>query len=209
MQGTPQGGVLSPLLANLYLHDLDVKIAQANGKMVRYADDFVIFAKTQEEAHQMLHLVKEWVQENELILHPNKTHVGNCLIEGQGFEFLGYRFENNKRWIRRKSIQKFRDNIRSKTRRSGGISIESVISQINPTLRGWSEYFKHVTKWGLETFDSFVRRRLRAILKTQNKKPGFGKNLNDHIKWPNKYFASLGLFAMEQFRNQEIARRSR
>lgn len=208
-QGTPQGAVLSPLLANLYLHDLDTLIAQNNGKMIRYADDFVIMTRSQEEALNMLALVQEWVNRNGLTIHPEKTHVGNCLIEGQGFDFLGYRFEGGKRWIRKKSIQKFRDKIREKTKRTCGQSINKVIREVNMVLKGWYNYFKHVSKWGLNTFDAFVRRRLRAILRKQNKRPGFGRTLEDHETWPNKYFANLGLFVMENTRRQEIASRPR
>ena len=208
-QGSPQGAVLSPLLANLYLHDLDVVITNAGGKIIRYADDFVILSKDQETAEYMLRVVQEWVTKNGLTLHPEKTHIGNCLIEGQGFDFLGYRFENKTRWIRKKSILKLRDGIRKLTRRTCGQSITTVINNLNPMLKGWYEYFKHVNKWNLATFDSFVRRRLRAILKKQNKRSGMGWTITDHMKWPNKFFANLGLFVMEEFRRLDIARQSR
>jgi RNA-directed DNA polymerase len=208
-QGTPQGGVLSPVLANLYLHDLDVKITKANFKMVRYADDFVILTRSREEAESALQLVREWVKENGLILHPDKTHIGDCMQEGQGFDFLGYRFEGGTKWIRRKSIQKFRDAIRQKTSRLRNGSIGDIIADVNKTLKGWYQYFKHVTKWGLQTFDSFVRRRLRAVLLKRVKKGGLGRSLKIHMKWPNKFFAKHGIFTMEQHRCQEIAGRSR
>lgn len=204
-QGSPQGAVLSPLLANLYLHDLDVMITQSGGKIVRYADDFVILSKNQETAEYMLNTVQEWVRQNGLMLHPEKTHIGNCLIEGQGFDFLGYRFENRKRWIRQKSILKFRDKVRELTSRTVGKSIEMIIKRMNPVLRGWYEYFKHVNKWGLNTFDSFVRRRLRAILRRQNKRSSMGWDVRAHMTWPNKFFADLGLFVMETFRRLELA----
>ena len=96
--GTPQGAVISPLLANLYLHSLDKLMMQAGYTMVRYADDFVILCQNQEEAQKALVLIQQWVNNKGLTLHPDKTHVGNCLEEGQGFEFLGYRFEAGKRW---------------------------------------------------------------------------------------------------------------
>lgn len=208
-QGSPQGAVLSPLLANLYLHDLDVTITQSGGKIIRYADDFVILSKDQETAEYMLNITREWVNKNGLMLHPEKTHIGNCLIEGQGFDFLGYRFENRKRWIRQKSILKFRDKVRELTSRTCGKSIKMIIKTLNPILRGWYEYFKHVNKWGFNTFDSFVRRRLRAILKRQNKRSSMGWTVRDHMRWPNKFFADLGLFVMETFRRLEIACKSR
>lgn len=208
-EGSPQGGVLSPVLANLYLHDLDVTITQAGYHMIRYADDFVILTRNEDEAMAALKLVKVWVEENGLVLHPEKTHVGNCMIEGQGFEFLGYRFEAGTRWIRKKSILKFRESIRQKTSRVRSGAMEAIIAEINKTLRGWYNYFKHVTKYGLGTFDSFVRRRLRAILCQRNKHRGFGRGLDPHKKWPNKFFANLGLFTLETARASEVACRSR
>mgnify|MGYP002738568780 CR=1 FL=1 len=95
--GTPQGAVISPLLANLYLHELDVRMAAQGFEMVRYADDFVILCRTGEQAERALAEVKGWVDANGLSLHPDKTHVGDCRIPGQGFEFLGYRFEAGRR----------------------------------------------------------------------------------------------------------------
>ena len=88
--GTPQGAVISPLLSNLYRHSLDKLMEQTGYTMVRYADDFVILCQTQEEAENALELARQWVNDKGLILHPDKTHVGNCMAAGQGFEFLGY-----------------------------------------------------------------------------------------------------------------------
>ena len=82
--GTPQGAVISPLLANLYLHPLDVKMKAQGYRMVRYADDFVILCTTAQQAHEALEQVKQWVGQNGLSLHPDKTHVGDCTQRGQG-----------------------------------------------------------------------------------------------------------------------------
>ena len=112
-KGTPQGGVLSPLLANIYLHDLDVIMTQAGFKMFRYADDFVILTKDEESAKQAFELVRAWTTEHGLTMHPDKTHIGNCMIQGQGFEFLGYRFESGKRQVRKKSLDRFKDKVLS------------------------------------------------------------------------------------------------
>lgn len=208
IEGTPQGGVISPLLANIYLHDLDKTLADAKYKMIRYADDFVILTKTKEDAESALRIVQEWVIAHGLTLHPEKTKLGNCMVEGEGFDFLGYRFEAGKRWIRRKSIQRFRDRIREKTSRVCGQSIEYVIKQINPILRGWGIYFKDVTKYSLGTFDSFVRRRLRAIIERQNKKRSFGAGWSN-VRIPNKFFAEKGLISMETLQNSYFACQSR
>ena len=111
--GTPQGAVLSPLLANVYLHDLDEAMAQANYTMVRYADDFVVMCESQAEAQTALERIREWVDGHELTLHPDKTHVGNSPEPGQGFDFLGFRFEAGQRQIRRKSQRAFRDKVKA------------------------------------------------------------------------------------------------
>lgn len=123
MGGTPQGAVISPLLANLYLHPLDEKMFGLGYRMVRYADDFVILCESAEQAQKALAEVKVWVEGNGLTLHPDKTYIGDCRIEGQGFEFPGYRFEAGKRLVRKKSLQGFKDKIREKTRRSRGDSL--------------------------------------------------------------------------------------
>ena len=206
--GSPQGAVISPLLSNIYLHDLDVVIVNAGYKMLRYADDFVILTQSQKEAEEALKLVQAWIDEHDLSLHPEKTHIGNCMVEGQGFEFLGYRFEAGTSWVRRKSIQKFRDRIREITSKVGGKSIQAVIEKLNPVLMGWGRYFINVTKYTLGTFDSFVRRRLRAIIQSQNKKKSFGAGWCN-VKYPNKFFASKGLFNMEESQRSYLARWSR
>ena len=203
-EGTAQGGVISPLLANIYLHDLDVTLKAAKYKMIRYADDFVVLTKTKEDAENALMMVQEWMTEHELNLHPEKTRIGNCMVIGEGFDFLGYRFELGTTWVRKKSIQKFRDRIRQKTSKVCGKAIKEVIKELNPILRGWCNYFKDVTKYTLGTFDSFVRRRLRAIMQKQNKKKSFGAGWCN-MTIPNKFFASNGLINMEDLQRQYLA----
>lgn len=198
--GTPQGAVISPLLANLYLHPLDERMTKLGYRMVRYADDFVILCESAEQAHAALEEVKTWVEANGLTLHPDKTHVGDCRIEGQGFEFLGYRFEAGKRWVRKKSLQGFKDKIREKTRRTRGASLSQIIDGLTPMIRGWYGYFKHADNWVFPRMDGFIRRRLRAILRKQEKRPGMGICHADHKRWPNVYFAALGLFTMTEAR---------
>jgi len=198
--GTPQGAVISPLLANLYLHPLDETMLRLGYRMVRYADDFVILCKSAEQAYTALEEVNAWVEANGLTLHPDKTHIGDCRIEGQGFEFLGYRFEAGKRRVRKKSLQGFKDKIREKTRRTRGDSLTWIIADLTPMIRGWYGYFKHAARWEFPRLDGFIRRRLRAILRKQEKRPGIGKCHADHKRWPNAYFAELGLFTMTEAR---------
>jgi RNA-directed DNA polymerase len=200
--GTPQGAVISPLLANLYLHPLDDRMTGLGYRMVRYADDFVILCPSAEQAHAALGEVKAWVEANGLSLHPDKTHVGDCMIEGQGFEFLGYRFEAGTRWVREKSLQGFKDKIRAKTTRSRGDSLATIVADLTPMIRGWYGYFKHANRWVFPMLDGFIRRRLRTILRKQDKRRGVGKYHADHIRWTNVYFAELGLFTMTEARMQ-------
>ena len=194
--GTPQGAVISPLLANLYLHPLDLLMETAGRKMVRYADDFVILCRSQAEAQDALQAVREWVAANGLTLHPDKTRLGDCRQPGRGFEFLGYRFEAGKRLVRKKSLKALTDKVRAKTRRSRGDSLERIVKDLNPVLKGWFGYFQHAAPGVFAYVDSFVRRRLRAILRKQEKRPGAGRCRSDHQRWPNAFFANEGLFTL-------------
>lgn len=194
--GTPQGAVISPLLANLYLHPLDLLMASKGYRMVRYADDFVIVCRTAEEAEAALAEVRAWVEANGLTLHPDKTRVGNCLEAGQGFDFLGYRFEAGRRWVRKKSLKALKDKLRSKTGRTRGVSLKSIIEELNPILRGWFGYFKQAHRTVFRMLDGFIRRRLRALLRKREKRPGGGRCHADQKRWPNAYFAEHGLFTL-------------
>jgi RNA-directed DNA polymerase len=207
VSGSPQGAVISPLLANIYLHELDVEMREAGLVMVRYADDAVVLCRSREEAEAALARMRAWVVANGLTLHPDKTHVGDCREVGQGFEFLGYRFEAGERCVRKKSLMSLRDKIRAKTKRNVGHSIECVIASLNPTLRGWYGYFKHAHRFTFSTIDGFVRRRLRAVLRRQQHRPGQGHGLADHLRWRNAFFADLGLFTMVEA--HRLARQSR
>ncbi len=192
--GTPQGAVISPLLANLYLHPLDVQMQRRGYRMVRYADDFVILCASAAEAKAALKAVQVWVAEAGLTLHPQKTHVGDCRQPGEGFEFLGYRFEGGRREVRKRSLQALKAKIREKTRRTRGDAMGRIIADLNPMLRGWFGYFQHANRWTFLRIDQFIRRRLRAILRKQEKRPGPGRCYRDHQRWPNRYFAERGLF---------------
>ncbi len=198
--GTPQGAVLSPLLANIYLHPLDEHMLARGYKMVRYADDFVILCQSAHEAQQALAEVRQWVNENGLELNMDKTHVGDCLQKGQGFEFLGYRFEAGRRMVRKKSQMKLKDAIRERTGRMRSGAMRDIARELNPVLRGWYNYFQHASAITFRTLDSFVRRRLRAILRWRASRPGQGRTFKDHSQWPNAYFATLGLFTMDTVR---------
>lgn len=195
-QGTPQGAVISPLLANIYLHPLDEHMAGLGYRMVRYADDFVVLCRSREEAEAALAEIRAFAGQNGLTLHPDKTHLGDWRQPGEGFDFLGYRFEAGRRNVRSKSLTRLKDRIREKTRRTCGQSLPSVIADLNPILRGWFGYFRHAHRYTFEAIDGFIRRRLRAVLRKQEKRPGFGRCRNDHTRWTNDFFANAGLFAL-------------
>ncbi|MCE5336618.1 MAG: group II intron reverse transcriptase/maturase, partial [Desulfobacteraceae bacterium] len=192
-KGTPQGAVISPMLSNLYLHPVDKAMAEAGYDMIRYADDFVILCRNEAEAKQALHKVSQLITERGLVLHPEKTRVVNMAITGQGFDFLGYRFERGTRRPRKKSLKKLKDTIRSQTGRSNGHSLPVITANVNRTLKGWFEYFKHSHKRTFPKLDGWIRRRLRSILRNRSKG---GKGISgkmDHFRWPNKFFQELGL----------------
>ena len=193
--GAPQGAVLSPLLSNIYLDPLDHLVARSGFEMVRYADDFVILCRTPEEAARALELVRKWVSDNGLTLHPTKTKVIDARTVG--FDFLGYHFHGGKRRPREKSLTKFKDTIRAKTQRTHGESLQTIVGSLNQTLRGWFEYFQHSEPWVFRWLDRWIRRRLRDILQTRAGHrvhgPGFA-----HFRWPNAFFLEQGLFSLEK-----------
>lgn len=196
-RGAPQGAVISPLLSNLYLHSVDVAVASFGIHMVRYADDFVILCRSHDEAAAALSLVQRLTSEKALSLHPEKTRLVDATVPDIGFDFLGYHFERGTRWPRQKSLKKLKDNIRQKTRRSNGDSLAAIIANINPTLRGWFEYFKHSNKWTFAPVDGWVRRRLRSILRKRSKRRGISRGW-DHHRWPNRFFWNHGLYSLER-----------
>ena len=193
-EGTPQGAVLSPLLANIYLDPFDHVMAEEGYEMIRYADDFVVMCRNEEEAKVALKKIKRWMKEAGLELHLEKTRIVDVNQKG-GFDFLGYHFERGWKWPRKKSLKKLRDAIREKTKRCNGKSLEEIIKKINPILRGWFEYYKHSTKRTFPSLDGWVRMRLRSILRKRNKLKGRGRGA-DHQRWPNEFFAGYGLFSM-------------
>ena len=193
--GTPQGGVISPLLANLYLDPLDHQMARAGWEMVRYADDFVILCRTQAEAQTALAAVSAWVSQAGLTLHPEKTRVVDASAPG-GFDFLGYHFERGMKWPRAKSLKKLKERVRAKTARMDGRSLRAIVADVNRTLRGWYGYFQHSKANVFVTVDGYVRRRLRSLLEKRrgHTRQGLGEA---HRRWPNEWFARRGLLSLK------------
>jgi RNA-directed DNA polymerase len=193
-RGTPQGGVISPLLANLYLNPFDHQMERAGWALVRYADDFVILCRSQAEAQNALEAVRGWVAAAGLILHPTKTRILNAQAAG-GFDFLGYHFERGKKWPRSKSLKKLREQVRRKTSRLDGRSLKDIVTDINRTLRGWYGYFQHSTATTFVSVDSYVRHRLRRLLEKRRGRTTQGMGASHH-RWPNQWFAQGGLLSL-------------
>ena len=191
--GSPQGAVISPLLSNIYLDPLDHLMAEAGFEMVRYADDFVILCRDRQTAERALQVVQEWTAEAGLTLHPEKTRIVDANTDG--FDFLGYHFLSEQRWPRKKSLNKLKATIRAKTKRANGHSLEAIITDVNLTLRGWFEYFKHSHRYTFSALDGWIRMRLRSILRKRLGLEGRGRG-RDHQRWPNAYFAKAGLFSL-------------
>jgi len=192
-EGSPQGAVLSPLLSNIYLDPLDHLMAEKGYEMIRYADDFVILCRGEQEAREALEHVQQWTAEHGLTLHRQKTRIVDATRDG--FDFLGYRFQQGHRWPRTKSLRKFKDSIRAKTRRANGHSLRFIIEDVNSTTRGWYEYFKHSHRNTFRSLDSWIRMRLRSILRRRQGRRGRGRGA-DHQRWPNAFFATQRLFSM-------------
>jgi RNA-directed DNA polymerase len=192
--GTPQGAVISPLLANLYLNPLDHQMAEAGIEMVRYADDFVILCRSQEDAQKALEKVQAWVNEEGLRLHPEKTRLVDASLPG-GFDFLGYHFESGMKWPRKKSLQKLKERLRPMLRRTSGQCLQAIIARINPILRGWFGYFKYGKSNTFRDIDQWVRMRMRSILRKRRKLTGRGRG-RDHQRWPNAFFADQGYYSL-------------
>src|SRR5262249_18902619 len=196
--GAPQGAVLSPLLSNIYLNPLDHRMAAQGLAMVRYADDFVILCRSQAEAEAALTQVRQWCEAEGLVLHPTKTRIVD--VRTGGFDFLGYHFQTTRRgvlahWPRKKSLDKLQDTLRAKTRRTDGRALQCIIADINRTLHGWFGYFQHSYHTAFSNLDSWVRGRLRSILRKRAGRPGRGRGA-DHQRWPTAFFAAQGYFSL-------------
>jgi group II intron reverse transcriptase/maturase len=189
--GTPQGGVISPWLANLVLDDLDKAIEAKGWRHVRYADDFIVLCRSREDSEQALAYVKEVLAELKLSLHETKTRLTDFQ---EGFEFLGFRFRRYRLGIRDKAIERFKARARSLTRRHQGRNVDAVLADLNPVIRGWAGYFgvgevKHM----MACLDQWIRMRLRAFRSKR-------KCRNDNWRLPNRRLEKWGLLSLRKCR---------
>lgn len=192
--GTPQGAVISPLLANIYLHPLDHLLAWAGIELVRYADDIVLLCRSEAEAERALGLMREWTARAGLRLHPDKTKIVDA-TQSEGFEFLGYHFRQGQKWPRKKSLKKLKDTVRAKTKRNHGQSLRAIIEEVNRTTRGWFEYFKYSHRYTFDRLDPFIRTRLRSILRQRDGKRGPTTGA-ENARYPNAYLRAQGLWGL-------------
>ncbi|MCK4347571.1 MAG: group II intron reverse transcriptase/maturase, partial [Thermoplasmatales archaeon] len=175
--GTPQGGIVSPLLANIYLHEMDKEITKIDSvRLVRYADDFVILCKTKEDAERTMKRVKEILTGLKLRLNKTKTKIVN--VNRESFEFLGFKLKRagGKVFVtpKRKSIEKFKETIRRVTWRRQPVKPEEMIGRLNSVIRGWGNYFKiGNVKRLFERLDGWIRTRVRTFV--EKKKSEYAK----------------------------------
>jgi group II intron reverse transcriptase/maturase len=160
--GTPQGGVISPLLANIVLNELDWRLEKAGYRFVRYADDFVVVCKTRQQAKAALDVVEEIMTDLGLSLSPEKTKIASY---GKGYEFLGFRLSSKSRTMRPKSLEKFKMKIRELSRRSHNLDAKA-IEKLNQVIRGTANYFATNFSTCVKLFqklDKWIRMRIRCM----------------------------------------------
>lgn len=189
--GTPQGGVISPLLANIVLNQLDWQLHEAGFRFIRYADDFIVLCPTRERAQEAWNLAAHALGQLGLQLSPEKTKVTTY---GKGYEFLGFFLSSRSRRMRDKSVRKFKDKIRELTIRHHNLDAK-VIEKLNRVIRGTANYFSPrfaTTRWRFQKLDSWVRMRLRCMKRKR-------KNYNDNRTLRGTWFANkLALLTLEQ-----------
>ena len=208
LAGTPQGGVISPLLANIYLHLLDrlwAKKCGSLGVLIRYADDFVVMAATESKAKEALRQIQFVMSKLGLVLHPEKTRMVD-LRRGKGsFVFLGCTIRKKRsilrnprayymhRWPSPKARKRLRDRVREITdKRASGEDVKQIIAKLNPVLRGWGNYFRTGTcRWQFHQMDDFVYGRLlRWLHRRGGQRPG------RKILWKPDHFHGMGLYRL-------------
>ena len=189
--GTPQGGVVSPLLANIVLNHLDWQLHKLGYRFVRYADDFVVLCQTKAQAEEAKTQVSHILNQLGLTLSPEKTRITTY---GKGYSFLGFVMSSRSRRMRPKSEQKFQDNVRELTVRSRNLDAQC-IEKLNRVIQGTANYFAtrwSTNRWLLRRLDEWIRRRLRCM-----KYKRFSYHDNHRMRL--KQFARLGLLRLESF----------
>ena len=190
-EGTPQGGVISPLLANVYLNHFDRRMGEEGYLIVRYADDFLIFCKSELDANWALETARTILRDElKLNLNESKTKIVN--MEEDSIEFLGFDFNKGRFNPKKKAVERFKAKIRNGTRRQQPKNLKMVIDSVNPIIRGWGLYFRNLTRkslfWNL---DQWIRGRLRSF--KRKKRTG----IVIRFAIPIAEFRQLGLFSLK------------
>jgi group II intron reverse transcriptase/maturase len=219
--GSPQGGVISPLLANIYLNDFDQYMKSCGHRVIRYADDILIFKFSKAGAESVLNVASDYLENNlKLTVNRRKTHITSL---GKGVAYLGVEIYPTYIRIQEKKLKAFKEKVRKCTKRNVPVNLETIIKQLNPILRGFANYFKITnSKRRFKELMSWVRRRLRAIQMKLWKKPrklhrrlrqlGYKGEFQcikmaswrnaacqlSHWAMPNDWFEALGLFEIDK-----------
>lgn len=143
----------------------------------------------------MLEAIGQWMDAAALTLHPEKTRIVDATTHG-GFDFLGWHFERGFKWPRDKSQRRLRESIREETPRNSGISMRSIIDRLNRRLKGWYGYFRGGVVDVYRRQDSWIRSRLRHILRFRDKRQGLCRGGLDHQRYPNAFFEKHGLISL-------------
>ena len=192
--GTPQGGIISPVLANIYLHELDMALEARGVAWVRYADDIVMFCQSREDAERTLDYCCQVLEGLGLRLSPEKTQIIHL---DEGFDYLGWHYQRAYRWPRQKSMDTLRHRLRTLTRRNRPGSLQTICAELAVVQRGWFIFFREGNgQANFHVLDQWLRRRLRSLLRQRTKRRGISPQGADHHRWPNSYFAQRGLFSL-------------
>lgn len=195
--GTPQGGVISPLLANIYLHRLDVEMRSAGFRLIRYADDFVILANRRWKVEVADRLVRHILADIGLEVAEAKSGIVKV---ADGFEFLGFQFHGRFLRPRPRALERFKHEVRRRTRRLAPVSLAVMITELNPLIRGWGNYYKigDVTTL-FEDLDKWIRNRLRSKVIRKH------TTALSHLKMPNRILRSMGLVSLLDLRRNHLS----
>jgi group II intron reverse transcriptase/maturase len=195
--GTPQGGVISPLLANVYLHRLDKEVRAAGFRLIRYSDDFVILADRRWKANAADRLVRAVLADIGLEVAEAKSGIVKV---NAGFEFLGFQFQGRFLRPRSQALTRFKDKVRRRTRRVAPVSLGKMIVDLNPLIRGWGHYYKVGDVTSLfGDLDGWIRMRLRSKVIGRHATGATNRTIPNHV------LRSLGLVSLDDLRRSHLS----
>lgn len=226
--GSPQGGVISPLLANIYLDEFDQEMMKRQHRIVRYADDILIFCTSKQGAENALKVSRHILEVTlKLKVNERKTHIAHS---GTGIKFLGVEIYTSYTKLQEKKLNAFKVKVKELTKRNGGVNLATVLKRLNPVLRGFVNYFKIANiKTILKKLAPWIRRRLRAVQLRLWKKPSKLHRCLKQLKYkppfrfikmnswrnsasplasyamPNQWFKMVGLYPIDEVETGVLA----